>query len=74
MAANLLNFLLLAQNDSPGPRGDNPSDGGGVLIIVGIILAVVLLAAAGAFYMARRGESRPSANPDKHKRGRVGRL
>lgn len=34
--------LLLIAQDSPGPRGDNPDDGGGILIIVGIVLAVAI--------------------------------
>lgn len=37
----LLTVVLFAQ-DSPGPRGDNPDDGGGILIIAAIVLAVAI--------------------------------
>ncbi len=43
--------MLLAAAESPGPRGDNPSDLGGILMIVGIAAVVML---AGIFAMYRR--------------------
>jgi len=67
--------VALFAAESPGPRGDNPGDSGGVLIIIGIVLAVAL----GAFLLHaafhRFGRSRPEAmsrNPAPE--GRVGRV
>ena len=72
--SDLFVSLVLFAQDSPGPRGGNPDDGGGILIIVGIVLAVAI----GGFLLhalihrfgrtrARAMESHP-AEP-----GRVGR-
>jgi hypothetical protein len=66
--------LLLIAQDSPGPRGDNPDDGGGVLIIVGIVIALAI----GGFVLHtlfhRFGRSRQRAM-ERHPAppGRVGR-
>lgn len=49
MAALLATLIFLAQDDSPGPRGDNPSDIGGILIIVGIALVVLLAFGVGMY-------------------------
>ncbi len=62
MAAALLDFALVLAA-SPGPRGDNPSDSGGILIVVGIAVAVVLLGATVLILMQRR--TRPRRSPDK---------
>ena len=43
-----LHGVALVAADSPGPRGDNPSDLGGILIVVGIM---VLLVAAALVYV-----------------------
>ena len=70
-----LHSLLLLAAEGPSPRGDNPSDAGGILIIVGIVLAVIV----GAFVLhllvhkasARR---RGAAERKAHRERSVGRV
>lgn len=50
----LMNLAVLAA-ESPGPRGDNPSEGGGLLIIAGVIVAVMVIAALGVLLVNRFG-------------------
>jgi hypothetical protein len=70
-----LHGVALVAADSPGPRGDNPSDLGGILIVVGIVAAVALLAVVAFIVLPRfrraRGEV-PRRRP--HPPGRVGRI
>jgi hypothetical protein len=74
MMAHLLNLALLAA-DSPGPRGDNPSDLGGILIIVGIVLVATAVVVGAGWLLATRGRSRRGTFRRKpHRRGRVGRI
>jgi hypothetical protein len=66
--------LLLIAQDRPGPRGDNPDDGGGVLIVVGIVVAVALAGFLLHFLFQRFGRTKQRAM-ERHpaKPGRVGR-
>ena len=66
--------LLLIAQDSPGPRGDNPDDGGGILIIVGIVLAVAIGGFLLHLLIHKFGRSRGRAM-ERHPAppGRVGR-
>jgi hypothetical protein len=65
--------LLAAQ--SPGPRGDNPSDLGGILIVVGIVAAVVLVAVVAFLVLPRSRRARGDASRRRpHEPGRVGRI
>lgn len=72
---DLLATVALLAQDSPGPRGDNPDDGGGILIIAGIVLAVLI----GGFLLhaafQRFGRSKQRAM-ERHPapEGRVGRV
>jgi hypothetical protein len=66
--------VLLFAADSPGPRGDNPDDGGGILIVVAIAVAVLLIGVALALFF-RRGRARPEAmSSTPAPEGRVGRV
>jgi hypothetical protein len=69
----LVSMFLIAQ-DSPGPRGDNPDDGGGFLIIIGIIVAVAIAGFLILFLFHRFGASKQRAM-ERHPAppGRVGR-
>jgi hypothetical protein len=73
MWAQMHQIGLLAA-DSPGPRGDNPSDLGGILIIVGIVVTVAVLGFVGALLLARVRRPRADVSRRKpHPPGRVGR-
>jgi len=72
---NLLTSVVLFAAESPGPRGDNPDDSGGIFIILGIVVAVAL----GAFILhalfQRFGRSRREAmTRTPAPEGRVGRV
>jgi hypothetical protein len=41
--ATLLSTIHLIAAESPGPRGDNPDDSGGIFIILGIALAFIVV-------------------------------
>jgi hypothetical protein len=72
---DLLASVLLVAANSPGPRGDNPDDGGGVLIIVAIVLAVLLAGLLLGFLFRRFGRARPEAmTHTPSPEGRVGRV
>jgi hypothetical protein len=74
MIADLVSLALLAA-DSPGPRGDNPSDLGGILIIVAIVLVAVAVVVGAGWLLATRGSTRRGVFRRKpHRRGRVGRI
>jgi hypothetical protein len=66
--------VLLLAADSPGPRGDNPDDGGGIVIVVAIALVVLLAGLALAFFFSR-GRARSAAmTRTPARKGRVGRV
>jgi len=72
---NLLTSVAMFAAESPGPRGDNPDDSGGLFIILGIVVAVAI----GAFVLhalfQRFGRSRRTAMTNTPAReGRVGRV
>ena len=72
---HLFTSLVLFAAESPGPRGDNPGDSGGIFIILGIVLAVAI----GAFILhalfQRFGRSRRAAmTRTPAPEGRVGRV
>jgi hypothetical protein len=72
---DLLASVALLAAESPGPRGDNPDDSGGILIIVGIVLAVaigglILHALIHRFGRSRREAMTRTPAPE----GRVGRV
>jgi hypothetical protein len=72
---DLLVSIALFAAESPGPRGDNPDDSGGIFIIIGIVLAVALAAFVLHALFHRFGRSRPRAM-ERHPapEGRVGRV
>jgi hypothetical protein len=74
MWAQLHQLGLLAA-ESPGPRGDNPSDLGGILIVVGIVAAVALVAVVVFVVLPRVRRAVGDAPRRKpHQPGRVGRI
>ena len=72
---NLLTSVVMFAAESPGPRGDNPDDSGGLFIILGIVVAFAI----GAFILhalfQRYGRSRREAmTSTPAPEGRVGRV
>jgi hypothetical protein len=74
MTEQLYHQIAVLAAQAPGPRGDNPSELGGILIIAGIVAAVVLLALAGYVLATRFGRTRAEvARRRPYPPGRVGR-
>ena len=72
---NLLTSVVLFAAESPGPRGDNPDDSGGIVIILGVVLAVALAAFILLALFQRFGRSRREAmTSTPAPPGRVGRV